>query len=99
MNEFVAVVRPTDWEGPLFLHLLGAMVLVGGLIVVVTALALAARRDGSVQPLTSLAFRSALVAVVPAFVVMRLAGQWLYSREYGDVSVPDWVGVGLAAAD
>ena len=99
MSAVVAVVRPADWEGPLFLHVLGAMVLVGGLIIVVTALALAVRRDGSVQPLTRIAFRSAFLAVVPGFVLMRIAGQWLLSREYGDADEPGWVGFGYVAAD
>jgi hypothetical protein len=31
----LAAIRPTGWDFPLFLHVLGAMILVGGLVVAV----------------------------------------------------------------
>ena len=37
----VAAIRPDDWNFPLFVHVLGAMILVGGLLTGVTVLAFA----------------------------------------------------------
>jgi uncharacterized membrane protein (UPF0182 family) len=97
----VAAIRPSEWEFPLFLHVLGAMVLVGGLVAVASALVGAARTaDASAaSPLTRLAFRSALLVVLPAWIVMRVGGQWVASREFGDAEEPDWVGAGYTTAD
>ncbi len=97
----VAAIRPGEWELPLFVHVLGAMVLVGGLVTVLAALVAAARTTplDAVPPLMRLAFRSALLVVVPAWVAMRVGGQWVASREFGDAGEPDWVGVGYVTAD
>src|SRR5687767_952218 len=35
----LGAIRPDDWDLPLFLHILGAMVLVGSLVLVVTSIA------------------------------------------------------------
>ena len=40
----LAAIRPTGWDFPLFLHVLGAMILVGGLVVAVAMQLLAWRR-------------------------------------------------------
>jgi hypothetical protein len=61
--------------------------------------ALAPRRlPGSGALLDRLAFRTLLVVAWPGFVVMRIAGQWLESREDvpGD---PTWLGIGFAVSD
>ena len=94
----LGILRPDDWNGPLFLHLVGAFALVGGLLAVAVA-ALAPRRvQGSGAVLDRLAFRTLLVVAWPGFVVMRVAGQWLESREDvpGD---PTWLGIGFAVSD
>ena len=41
----LAVIRPDDWNLPLLLHVLGAMLLVGGLTTAVAAFWLGWRRD------------------------------------------------------
>ncbi len=40
--SILAAVRPDSWNFPLFLHVLGAMILVGGLLTGVSSLAFAA---------------------------------------------------------
>src|ERR687885_398944 len=93
----LAVLRPDSWNGPLFLHLLGAFGLVGGLLAVAVA-ALAPRRlPGSGALLDRVAFRTLLVVAWPGFIVMRVAGQWLESRE--DPGDPTWPGIGFAVSD
>ena len=88
----LAAIRPDDWNLPLFVHILGAMVLVGSLGLVLVALA---GRD------IRLAYRSLLLGVVPGWIVMRGAAEWIADKEgVNDVDPePDWVGIGYSIAD
>jgi hypothetical protein len=61
----LAVIRPNDWELPLFVHVLAGFVLIGALFMAATYL-FAARRDGSVE-LTRAGFRSLLIVALPAW--------------------------------
>ena len=94
----VAVVRPDSWNLPLFVHVAGAMLLVGALVVVTVAMAAALRRGDGVEVLTRLAFRALLIGVIPAYVLMRAGAEWIASEE----NIPDeldWVGIGYIVAD
>jgi hypothetical protein len=87
----VALVRPDSWNFPLFLHVLGAALLVGaiGATVIIAIRAPAMRR---------LQVRTIGFLVLPAWVLMRFAGQWLDSRE----DIPDdpaWLGIGFGVGD
>src|SRR5437762_59887 len=90
----IALVRPESWNLPLFLHVLGAIVLVGS----VAATVLAASRSENSVVLRGVAFRTMLVLALPAWVLMRLAGEWTRSREdvTGD---PGWLGTGYIVGD
>jgi hypothetical protein len=94
----IAAVRPTSWDLPLFLHVAGAMTLVG---VVSTTLVLAfagVRRPGE-RVLARGAFLS-LLAALPAWVIMRIGAEWTYSKEhFTGHNDPTWLGIGFAAAD
>ena len=94
----VAAIRPDSWDFPLFLHVAGAMLLVGALVVVVVATGAALRRGAGVEVLTALAFRTLLIGVIPAYLLMRGGAEWLASEEV----VPDdldWIGIGYSVAD
>jgi hypothetical protein len=94
----VAVVRPDSWNLALFVHVAGAMLLVGALVVVTVAMAAALRRGDGVEVLTRLAFRALLIGVIPAYVLMRGGAEWIASEE----NIPDeldWVGIGYIVAD
>ena len=94
----VAVVRPDAWNLPLFVHVAGAMLLVGALVVVTVAMAAALRRGDGVEVLTRLAFRALLIGVIPSYVLMRAGAEWIASEE----KIPDeldWVGIGYIVAD
>ena len=94
----VAVVRPDSWNLPLFVHVAGAMLLVGALVVVTVAMAAALRRGDGVEVLTRLAFRALLIGVIPSYVLMRAGAEWIASEE----NIPDeldWVGIGYIVAD
>jgi hypothetical protein len=87
----LAIVRPDSWNFPLFLHVLGATLLVGavGATVIIATRAPAWRR---------LLARTMGLLVLPAWVLMRFAGQWIDSRE----NIPDdpaWVGIGFGVGD
>jgi hypothetical protein len=96
----LAAVRPESWNLPLFLHVLGAMILVGGLLTGASTLAFA-RGD-----LRSLRFGYwSLVAVsLPGWVLMRIGAEWIYSREGWDdlpegVDDPGWLATGAIIGD
>jgi hypothetical protein len=94
----VAIIRPDSWDLPLFAHVLGAMVTVGGLVAVAT-LALASRAGGAhARLLARLALRAHLLVVLPGWLVMRVAAEWILSREGLDPT-PDWVDVGFLVTD
>jgi hypothetical protein len=94
----VAAIRPDGWDLALFVHVAGAMLLVGALAVVVVTMAAALRRGDGTEVLTRLAFRALLVGVLPAYIVMRVGAEWIASKE----NVPDdagWIGIGYSTAD
>ena len=97
MISLLAAHRPTDWNVPLFLHVLGAMVLVGGLLAGASLITYA---RGDVRFLR-LGYWTLLVVAFPAYLVMRIGAEWLYSKEHLD-DLPDdptWIGIGYIVAD
>jgi hypothetical protein len=92
-----AIVRPDGWNFPLLVHVAGAMLLVGALVVAVVVTASALRRGDDAPVLTRLAFRGLLLGVIPGYVVMRGGAEWIASEE--SVGDPAWVGIGYTTAD
>ena len=90
----LAILRPDSWNFPLFLHVLGATVVTGATAAVFIA-AVASRRWPWLRLVVA---RTLLLAVFPAWLLMRLAGQWIDSKENipGD---PGWLGVGFLVGD
>ena len=100
MISLLAAHRPTDWNFPLFVHVLGAMVLVGGLLAGASLITYA---RGDVRFLR-LGYWTLLFVAFPAYIVMRIGAQWIYSKEpYSDlpagVDDPTWIGIGFIVAD
>lgn len=99
MLSLVAAVRPHSWDLPLFVHVLGATVLVGGLLAGASSLAFA-RGDAK---LLRLGYWSLLAVSLPGWIVMRIGAQWIYTKEGWDKVpskfVPRWIGIGYAMAD
>jgi hypothetical protein len=95
--DVLATVRPDDQNFPLFLHVFGAMVLVGGLLIGSSALAFA---RGEAR-LLRIGYWSLLALSLPGWVLMRIAGQWIYSKEgWDDVeSEPSWIGLGFITSE
>ena len=95
----LALVRPDDWNLALFVHVLGAMILVGGLLTCAGALAFA-RGDAR---LLRLGYWSLLAVSLPGWVIMRVGAQWISSKEgWDDVpddAIPGWLETGFIIAD
>jgi hypothetical protein len=90
----LAILRPDSWDFPLFLHVLGAT-LVTGATAAAFILAVSSRRWPWMRLVLA---RTLLLATFPAWLLMRLAGEWINSRE----NIPDdpgWLGVGYIVGD
>jgi hypothetical protein len=99
----MAAVRADDVNFPLFLHVLGAMVLVGLLLVVAVALLTAGRRtdEAASVALTRAGLWTLIAGVLPAYVVMRVGAQWTEAAEDLPEAVEEsaWLGIGYVTAD
>jgi hypothetical protein len=93
----LATIRPDDWNLPLIVHVAGAMLLVGALVVVLAVTAAAQRRGDGAAVLTRLGFRGLLLGVLPAYLVMRVGAEWVLSEE--GIEDPAWIGIGYGVAD
>jgi hypothetical protein len=96
----LAAIRPDDVNLPLFLHVLGAMLLVGTLFVVSAATAIGWRRPDDAVGLTRFGLRTLLAGVLPAYILMRVGAQWTEAEQsYPDDFDPAWLGIGYVTAD
>jgi hypothetical protein len=100
VSTLLALSRPTDWNLALFVHVLGAMILVGGLLTGASALTFA-RGDAR---FLRLGYWTLLLVALPGYIVMRIGAHWIYSKEGWDdlpdeVDEPAWLGIGWIVAD
>jgi hypothetical protein len=98
----LAILRPDEWDFPLLVHVLGAMLLVGTLTVALTILVGAWRRKGDATEAAAmrrLGFQTLLVAGIPSYVVMRVGAEWIASEEELDEAEAEWIDVGYITAD
>jgi hypothetical protein len=95
----LAALRPSDWEFPLFVHVLGAMILVGGLLTGASVLAFARGEARSLR----LGYWSLLAVALPGWIIMRIGAEWIYDEEGWDDlpedDEPGWLGIGYLTAD
>jgi hypothetical protein len=99
----LAAIRPDDVNVPLFIHVLGAMLLVGTLLTVALTIGLGGRRAAGADAaaLTRLGLRVVLVGVLPSWILMRVGAQWTESAENLPEELEDstWIGIGYTTAD
>lgn len=99
MISVLATVRPDSWNLPLFVHVLGAMILVGGLLTGASAIAFA-RGDAR---FLRLGYWTLLLVALPGYIVMRIGAEWIYSKEgwddLPDDAIPAWIDLGYIIAD
>ena len=93
----LASIRPDSWNLPLFVHVFGAMVLVGGLLVAAASVLVS---RGEIR-LLRVGYLTLLAVALPGYVIMRGGAQWIYSKEHLDDAPTDpaWVGIGFITAD
>jgi hypothetical protein len=100
MSTLFATVRADEENLPLFIHVLGATILVGGLLTAATILVLARGDARSLR----LGYRTLLAVAFPGWIIMRIGAQWIYSEQGWDdlpegIDEPAWLGIGNFAAD
>jgi hypothetical protein len=96
----LALIRPDSWNFPLFLHILGATVLFGTVATVAIAGFATRRQAGDERLLTRVAARTFLFGVIPSFILMRAAAQWIVGKEFpGNAKTPGWVDVGFIVTE
>ena len=93
----LAIIRPDAWNFPLLLHVLGAMLMVGSLVLAGSALAVAWRGGG--DGMVRLGYRALLLGVVPSWILMRAGAEWIASKEGLENSDVSWIGIGFSTAD
>ena len=108
MSPLLAI-RADEVNLPLFLHVLGAMLLVGTLLAAATALLLGWRRADAERSagLTRFGLWTLIAGVLPSYILMRIGAQWTESEEFGDlegtakeaVEESAWLGIGYVTAD
>ena len=97
MTDLLAFSRP---EFPLFVHVLGAMVLVGAVTTAVVAQLVPGIGSVDGDRMRRFSFRTLLLAALPAYIVMRIGAEWMYSKEFDSNSDdPTWIGIGYITAD
>jgi hypothetical protein len=88
---------------PLFLHVLGATVLVGAIATVAIVTWVSLRRPvDQAQVLRRMVFWTFVFVVWPGWLAMRIAGQWVLSLDmYSGIedADPGWLGVGFIVGD
>jgi hypothetical protein len=95
----LAVIRPDAWNLALFLHILGALVLIGALTL--GAVYLAGAWRGNSPALTRAGFLAIFYGAIPGWIVMRGGAQWIASKEHLDGEDIDltWLNIGFTTAD
>jgi hypothetical protein len=93
------MVRPDDINVALLVHILGAVVLVGGLVTAAATAIIGWRDEG--MTLRRLSYKTLLWVAFPGYIVMRIGAQWVESKEHLDElsESPTWIGIGYITSD
>jgi hypothetical protein len=94
----LAVIRPDSWNWALLVHVSGAMILVGGLLLAGGASVMAAR--DATGTLWVFSYRTLVAVALPGLIIMRAGAAWIYDKEgYSGDNDPSWLGIGFLTAD
>jgi hypothetical protein len=95
----LAALRPHSWDLAVFVHVAGAMLLVGGLVTAAGAGLFGWRASpGGLLRLSALTL---FAVALPGWIITRIGAEWIYSKEHlGDLpSDPTWIGIGYGTSD
>jgi hypothetical protein len=92
-------MRPDSINVALLVHILGAMVLMGGLVTAAGSAIVGWRDEG--LALRRFSYWTLLAVALPGYIVMRIGAQWTASKEHLDnlKNDPTWLGIGYITAD
>jgi hypothetical protein len=93
----LAVIRPDSWFFPLFLHVAGAMALVGALTVTSVSL-IASWRSGSAA-LIRRAYMTLFYVALPSYIVFRIGSEWIVDKEGLSDADLAWIDIGYMVSD
>jgi hypothetical protein len=93
----LAEIRPDDWNLPLFVHVLGAMLVVGATAAGGSVLAFA-RGD---ERMLGIGYRTLVVLGLPSYALMWAGAHWIYMEEGLDERPVDfaWEAIGFAVTE
>ncbi len=97
----LAAVRSHGFDLAVFVHVAGAMILMGGLVTAAGA-GIIGWRD-TAGGLRRLAALTLFAVALPGWIIMRVGAEWAYSKSVWD-NLPDnlqptWLGIGYIIAD
>jgi hypothetical protein len=96
-----AAERANDWDLAVFVHVLGAMILVGGAVTAAAMAVIGWRDEGS--DLRRRSVKTLLAVALPGWFIMRVGAEWAYATEgwdkVADDNEPAWIGIGYITAD
>jgi hypothetical protein len=97
VTGLLATIRPDEQNFALFVHVFGAMVLVGGLLSGASALVFARGQTKFLR----LGYWALLAVALPGLVIMRIGAQWIFTEQgWDDVDdEPAWIAIGGVTAD
>ena len=97
----LGAIRDDAVNLPLFLHVLGAMALVGVVFTVAAATLMSRREGADALGLRRLGFKTTLYAALPSYLVMRVGAQWTEAEENlpPEVEESTWVNIGYIVAE
>ena len=97
MSAIALAIRPDAWNLPLFVHVLGAMVLMGALLAGAGAIAVA---RGELR-LQRVGYRALLWIGLPSWIAMRAGAQWIFAEQGWDdaEAVPAWIDIGFIVGE
>jgi hypothetical protein len=94
----LAVVRPDSWNLPLFLHVLGAIMLFGTTATIAIVGFAGRARTEHAAMLARIGLMTFLLGVIPGWVLMRAGAAWIADKEFPD-KTPGWVDVGFIVSE
>jgi hypothetical protein len=94
----LGVIRPDSWNLPLFLHVLGAILLFGttATIAIVGFAGRAHTRHAAM--LARIGLKTFLLGVIPGWILMRTGAAWIVDKEFPE-KTPGWVDVGFVVSE
>jgi len=94
----LAVIRPDSWNLPLFLHVLGAILLFGTTATVAIVGFAGRARVEHTAMLARIGLKAFLLGVIPGWILMRAGAAWIADKEFPD-KTPGWVDVGFVVSE